>query len=225
MSANAAHSNAADPAVSVSDLSFRYAERTVLHIDDFRVAAGERVAVLGPSGCGKSTFLHLLAGLLRPTSGSITLQGQDLSALSNSAMDRFRGQHLGMVFQRLYLIRALTVRQNVVLARQLARQARDDKAVDALLAQLDLATVAQQRPAALSQGQAQRVAIARALVHRPQILLADEPTSALDGHNAQQSLDLLSRCAEQQGAALIVVTHDERVRGQLDWELELEAAR
>ncbi|MEM1230367.1 MAG: ATP-binding cassette domain-containing protein [Pseudomonadota bacterium] len=209
-------------AVDAQDLSFRYGSEQILQIEHLRVEQGESVAILGPSGCGKTTLLHLLAGLLSPTTGQVTLLGQDLATLSPAALDRFRGARLGMVFQRLFLLRALTVRANVQLAQTLARSAADPTAVEALLEQLDLLGVAGHRPAAISQGQAQRVAIARALIHQPKILLADEPTSALDGPNAQRVLSLLRDAAQRSGAALLVVTHDERVRGQLDREFELE---
>ena len=179
--------------------------------------------VLGPSGCGKTTFLHLLAGLLKPTSGNVEILGDDITRMGGAQLDRFRGQHIGMVFQRLLLMPALTVRQNIELAQRLSRKPRDTTRIDALLDQLGIAELSNQKPRTLSQGQAQRVAIARALVHGPAVVLADEPTSALDDDHALAALELLRESATDAGAALLIVTHDQRVRGRLDRELDMAA--
>ncbi len=181
------------------------------------------MAVIGPSGCGKTTFLHLLAGLLRPAGGTIRLMGQDLSELRGAALDRYRGRHIGLVFQQFHLMRALNVRGNLQLAAKLARCSVSNDDLDALCRRLGLDGLEHHKPSMLSQGQAQRVAIARALVHRPPIIMADEPTSALDDDNARQVIDLLKETAAAADAALLVVTHDQRVRGLLDSELELRA--
>ena len=218
---NAAPASAEHTVVAVEGLKFGYSGSDVVNIDQFQLAAGESVAVIGPSGCGKTTFMHLLAGLLKPDAGSISLLGNEITGMSGAQLDRFRGQHVGMVFQRLLLMRALSVRQNIELAQRLARVPQDGTQVQSLMQQLGLTSVAHHRPAMLSQGQAQRVAIARALVHNPALVLADEPTSALDDDNAVQALDLLKESAAAAGAALILVTHDQRVRGQLDRELEM----
>ena len=195
----------------------------VVGIDKFLLNARESMAVIGPSGCGKTTFLHLLAGLLSPTSGSIGVLGEDITKMTSAQLDRFRGQHIGMVFQRLLLMPALSVRQNIELARQMARKPRDGARVDRLLEQLGLLDFQQHKPRMLSQGQAQRVAIARALVHEPVLVLADEPTSALDDDRANDALALLQTSATAAGASLLVVTHDQRVRGKLDREFEMAA--
>ncbi len=213
--------NTSTAVVEANALTFSYGTREVVNIEHFQLAAGESIAVIGPSGCGKTTFLHMLAGLLKPTSGRIHLLGSDITAMSDTELDHFRGQQVGMVFQRLLLMPALNVRQNVELAQQLARKPRDKARIDALLKQLSLVDFAQHKPRMLSQGQAQRVAIARALVHNPALVLADEPTSALDDEQAVQALTLLKETATSAGAALLVVTHDQRVRGQLDRELEM----
>ena len=180
------------------------------------------MAVIGPSGCGKTTFLHLLAGLIRPGSGAIRILGQDLAELGGAPLDRFRGRNIGLVFQRFHLLPALSVRENVLLAQRLAGGRVDAGRVVALLEQLGLNGLEHHKPSMLSQGQAQRVAIARALVHSPQLIMADEPTSALDDGHAEQALALLQESAQTVGAALLVVTHDQRVRGRLDGEFEME---
>ncbi len=211
-----------DAVLDVEDLRFNYGDKQIVDLSRCTLAAGDSLAVIGPSGCGKTTFMHLLAGLLSPSSGSINVLGRDISSLGQGELDRFRGQHMGMVFQRLFLLPALTVRQNIRLAQQMARQPSDEKRIDQLIRELGLEGLENQKPRTLSQGQAQRVAIARALVHSPALILADEPTSALDDEHAEASLDLLKRSAARVNAGLLVVTHDERVRGQLGGELQME---
>lgn len=208
-------------AIEVRDLHFAYARQTVLRLDRFRLGRSENTAVIGPSGCGKSTFVHLLAGLLSPDAGSVRVLGQDLAALAEAERDRFRGRHIGFVFQRLHLLPALTVRENLALAQRLARRERGRRRIDTLLERLGLAPMAGRKPRALSHGQAQRAAIARALVHEPELVIADEPTSALDDGHARDVLALIREVAAGSGAALLIVTHDHRVRGQLDGEFAL----
>ena len=211
------------PVLAVNGLRFAYDEKVIVNVDDCTLQAGQSMAVIGPSGCGKTTFLHLLAGLLKPTAGGVEILGQELNSLGAAQLDRFRGEHVGMVFQRLLLMPALTVRENVELAQQMARKPKDSERVDSLLEQLGLSEWQHSKPRMISQGQAQRVAIARALVHGPALVLADEPTSALDDDRADAALSLLKDAAEAAGAALLVVTHDQRVRGQLGQEMEMES--
>ena len=210
-------------AIEVRDLRFAYARETVLRLDRFRLGRSANTAVIGPSGCGKSTFVHLLAGLLSPDAGSVRVLGQDLAALAEAERDRFRGRYIGFVFQRLHLLPALSVRENLALARRLARQ-RGPGRIDTLLERLGLAPLAGRKPRALSHGQAQRAAIARALVHEPELVIADEPTSALDDGHAREVVALIREVVADSGAALLIVTHDHRVRGQLDGEFALDRA-
>lgn len=209
-------------ALQIRDLSFAYGGGPALCFPALELAAGESCALIGPSGCGKTTLMHLVAGLLTPTRGTVRVQGQVLSELAGSALDRFRGRHIGIVFQRLHLLSALSVMENLLIAQRCARVPRDAGAALFLLDALGVGAFADRRPDTLSQGQAQRVALARALVHRPALLLADEPTSSLDDANASLALDLLHAQARACGAALLVVTHDARVRGRLDREVHLE---
>ena len=211
------------PAIEVTDLRFAYGNRAVVDIGRCHLARGDSMAVIGPSGCGKTTFLHLLAGLIRSKAGGIQILGQDLSTLRATELDRFRGQNIGLVFQRFHLLPALTVRDNVLLAQRLARAPIERAQVEALFDRLDLAGLEHRKPSTLSQGQAQRSAIARALVHGPELVMADEPTSALDDRSAERALALLKESAQAVGAALVVVTHDQRVRGHLNREFEMDA--
>ena len=173
------------------------------------VAAGQVVAVMGPSGSGKSTLLNLVAGLDRPDAGTVTVAGQRIDKLSETALARFRARHVGIIFQFFNLLDDLTVEDNVLLPAQLAgasrRRAR--ARADELLTRLDIDKQRDQYPARLSGGQRQRVAIARALVNRPALLLADEPTGALDTAAGQEIGDLL-RELNAAGQTLVLVTHD-----------------
>ena len=208
-------------AIDVTDLRFAHGAHTVVDIRRCQLASGQSMAVIGPSGCGKTTFLHLLAGLIRPGSGVIRVLDRDLSRLRGGELDHFRGRHIGLVFQRLHLLPALTIHQNVLLAQRLARVPVDRTRVEALFDRLNLTGLEGHKPSMLSQGQAQRVAIARALVHGPELLMADEPTSALDDQHADEALALLRESARAAGAALLIVTHDQRVRGHLEHEFEM----
>jgi putative ABC transport system ATP-binding protein len=177
--------------------------------------------VIGPSGCGKSTLLHILAGLARPSTGSISVFQKDVFSLKNAEIDRWRGATVGIVLQALHLVQHLTVRANLRLAQYLAHLPQDDKAVDETLAALGVAAKASSRPGELSQGEQQRVAIARAVVNGPKLLLADEPTSSLDDAAAERAIALLLGEAGRRGATLIVATHDARVLRHFDKALDL----
>ena len=173
------------------------------------VAAGEVVAVMGPSGSGKSTLLNLIAGLDRPTAGTVTVAGRRIDSLSESALARFRARHVGIIFQFFNLLDDLTVEDNVLLPAQLAGASRRQARARAgeLLARMGIAEHRNDYPARMSGGQRQRVAIARALVNSPELLLADEPTGALDTATGQE-IGTLLRQLNQGGQTLVLVTHD-----------------
>ncbi len=173
------------------------------------VAAREVVAVMGPSGSGKSTLLNLIAGLDRPTSGTVTVAGRRIDSLSESALARFRARHVGIIFQFFNLLDDLTVEDNVLLPAQLAGASRRTARARAgeLLARMGLEEHRNDYPARLSGGQRQRVAIARALVNSPELLLADEPTGALDTATGQE-IGRLLQWLNDGGQTLVLVTHD-----------------
>ncbi|GAB4055241.1 ABC transporter ATP-binding protein [Catellatospora paridis] len=176
---------------------------------DLTVHAGEAVAVMGPSGSGKSTLLNVIAGLDRPTGGSVEVAGVRVDKLSETALARFRSAHIGIIFQFFHLLDEMTVRDNVLLPARLAgtRPAQARTRADELLERLGIAGKADEYPARLSGGQRQRVAIARALMNRPQLLLADEPTGAVDQEAAAGVRDLLHELSAD-GLTLLLVTHD-----------------
>lgn len=207
------------PLLSLENLVFRWPgqEQPCLDIAEFRVAADEQVFIHGESGSGKSTLLNLVAGVLVPQAGRITALGQSLSSLPAAARDRFRVDHVGIVFQQFNLIPYLSVLDNVLLPcrfsrRRLERAGHAQQAAAALLGHLDLAEDLWRRPATqLSVGQQQRVAAARALIGRPEIVIADEPTSALDAARQAAFLELLRRECAAARAALLFVSHDQRL--------------
>jgi putative ABC transport system ATP-binding protein len=206
----------------LSNLRHTYNGEEVLRIGSWSVGQGEHWLVLGPSGSGKTTLLHILAGILTPTSGQVCVAGQDLQQLRAGDLDRFRGRHIGLVFQRLHLVPSLTLLQNLSIAQYLAGRQQSRKDALDLLHGLGLADKADRRPQELSFGQLQRAAVARAVVNAPLLILADEPTSNLDERNALDALELLLGEAKICQATLVIATHDRRIRTHFQHELSLK---
>jgi len=200
------------PMVSLRDLrkEYRTGSDLVTALDRVTVdlPAGTFTAVMGPSGSGKSTLLHCAAGLDRPTSGEVVLDGVALTRLDETGLTVLRRERVGFVFQAYNLISSLTAGQNIALPARLAGRRVDPAELDAALAQVGLADRARHRPVQLSGGQQQRVAIARALVTTPAVLFADEPTGALDGQTSRQVLALLRGLVDERGQTIVMVTHD-----------------
>ncbi len=192
--------------------------KTVLRDISFDLAAGDYVAVMGESGIGKSTLLNLLAGLDRPDSGQVLLDGEDLGALDDDALTLIRRKRMGFVFQAFHILPYLTVAQNVGLPLALngVRNAKMRSRVAALLKAVKLADRGGSLPRELSGGEMQRVAIARALAHKPRLVFADEPTGNLDPESAKDVLALLRECVKAEGAAGILVTHSSAAAGTAD---------
>jgi putative ABC transport system ATP-binding protein len=207
--------------LEIRDLRQEYGGRPVLSVPVWDVARGEASLVLGPSGSGKSTLLHVIAGLTKPTSGSVRVAGEDVTKLSPAGRDAFRARQVGLVLQTLHLIGVVSVRENLRLAQHLAGYAGDEARIDEVLGGLGIAKLAGARASELSVGEAQRVAIARAIVNRPALLLADEPTSALDDANCAKALALLLEHSAACGATLVVATHDNRIRDRFARRLDL----
>lgn len=207
--------------LSLNKLEFSFNEKPLINIEEFKVRTRERIAIMGPSGCGKSTFIHLVAGLLKPQKGTIKIKNQDITKLEEWKIDRLRGQSIGIVFQRLHLLPSISILDNLLLAQKLARTTVDRESAMELLKRLDLEEWINKFPHHLSQGQAQRAAIARAVIHKPALVIGDEPTSALDDDNAQEAIRLLNELSENVGFALLIVTHDKRVRDSMDSVLSL----
>jgi lipoprotein-releasing system ATP-binding protein len=198
--------------ISTNQLHFSYGKGVSFQFPDISSAHGDTLLITGGSGKGKTTLLHLLGGLLRPQSGEITIAGTNIASLSDKKLDHFRGKNIGLVLQQSYFVAALNVLDNVVLASWLATGKQAADKAKQLLEQLDLKEQMHKLPSQLSIGQQQRVSIARALINEPKLLLADEPTSSLDDDNAFIVADMLTNLSKQYGSALVVVTHDQRLK-------------
>jgi putative ABC transport system ATP-binding protein len=175
------------------------------------VAQGKLIAVMGPSGSGKSTLMHILAGLDRPTSGTVEIDGTEITHLGDNDLTRLRRRHIGFVFQFFNLLPMLTAEENILLPLDLSGKKPDKAFVDDLIGKVGLADRLKHRPSELSGGQQQRVAIARALVSRPTVMFADEPTGNLDSQTSGEILELLADSVEAYGQTSVMVTHDPRV--------------
>jgi ABC-type lipoprotein export system ATPase subunit len=213
--------------LDVKNLKFNYdgavEANSTLSFPDFSLARGQEKLLLGASGTGKTTLLHLIAGMLTPDVGGVMLAGEDFGAMQGAARDRFRGRHIGIVFQQAHFVQSLTVLENLQLPGLLTGETVDLAEAEALLVELGLAHKVHSAVSALSMGEQQRVSIARAVVHKPGLILADEPTSALDDGNAEAVIDLLRRQAAKAGSALLIVTHDNRLKERFDARVELVA--
>lgn len=201
--------------IETKDLAFSYNSEKLIRFSDLSLSKGQHTLILGESGSGKTTLLHLLGGLLTSYRGTINLQGINTGLLSEVARDRFRGEHLGFVFQKNHLIAAANVMQNLMISSYCAGQKFDRDRAIRILSELGMTAYASAKVSQLSYGQAQRVAIARAIINRPCIILADEPTSALDDKNCEHIIRLLLRIADEHEATLVISTHDQRLKSEI----------
>lgn len=195
-----------------TSLKYKYPNGESFDFPDFECKAKEQLLVLGSSGVGKSTLLHLLGGLLSTKKGAIELGGQDMTKLTNKALDQFRGTNIGIIFQKNHFISSLSVLDNLLMSQYFSGGKEDEAKCKILLDRLNIGDKANKPINTLSEGQKQRVAIARALANSPKLILADEPTSALDDDNCKEVISLLEEQAELAGAALVIVTHDARLK-------------
>lgn len=201
--------------INLNSISHQYPKGQTIVFPDWKIEDKEQWLLLGASGSGKSTLLNIISGLLRPTQGLIQFDEVSLYGLSTREMDKFRGKKIGIVFQRPHLIRSLTVLENLEIAASMAGCKFDKLRITSILKDLGLSEKVNNYPDELSQGQLQRVSVARALVNKPTLLIADEPTSSLDDENTVQVLEMLTAQAKNNDAALIIATHDQRVRNHI----------
>ena len=206
--------------ISTKSLNFKYNEEASFSFPDINLDKDENLLIIGSSGIGKTTLLHLLAGLLESNSGSITLYGQDISKLNQHQTDKFRGQNIGIVFQKPHFVNSLTVKENLQLAQYLGNKKDQNRIID-ILSSLDILDKENKKPKKLSQGEKQRASIAMAIVNSPKLILADEPTSSLDDENCDRVIKLLKKQASEFKAQLIVITHDNRLKKHFKKSIKL----
>ena len=206
--------------IKTESLKFSYDGKKYFDFPDINLDSGENLLIIGNSGIGKTTLLHLLAGILKPESGSISISGTDISKFSDTELDKFRGDNIGIVFQKPHFISSLTINENLKLAQYLSpsKISRDAKKI---LESLNIMDKYQQKPNQLSEGEKQRVSIALALINSPSLILADEPTSSLDDFNCNNVIKLLKKQANDHKAQLIVITHDARLKKHFKNNLNL----
>jgi putative ABC transport system ATP-binding protein len=208
------------PVVTASDVSRRFGEGdtavTALRDVSVEIERGKLTAVMGPSGSGKSTLMHILAGLDKPTEGSVTVEGTEITDLGDDALTRLRRDHIGFVFQFFNLLPMLTAKENMLLPMAIAGRDPEPEWLDTVIDETGLRDRLTHRPAELSGGQQQRVAIARALLSRPTVLFADEPTGNLDSNASDEILALLRRSVDTVGQTVVIVTHDPRAAAIAD---------
>jgi len=207
--------------IQTQNITFSYSEKVSFVFPNIQTENGETLLITGGSGKGKTTLLHLLGGLLRPKSGTISIGETEISKLSEKQLDQFRGKNIGLVLQQSHFVEAFSVLENVVLASWLATGKKAEEKAKSLLKQLDLEDQLHKLTSQLSIGQQQRVSIARALINEPKLLLADEPTSSLDDENAFKVADLLSNLSNEYKASLIIVTHDQRLKDRFSNQISL----
>jgi putative ABC transport system ATP-binding protein len=204
--------NSTPPVVTASEVTRRYGQGDAV-VDALRgvsldIAKGQFAAVMGPSGSGKSTLMHIMAGLDRPTSGIVTIDGTDLTGLNDNKLTLLRREHIGFVFQFFNLLPTLTAQENILLPMQIAGEKPDKEWVNGVVDRVGLSNRLKHKPSELSGGQQQRVAIARALISKPTVVFADEPTGNLDSHSSGEILGLLREAVDETGQTIVMVTHD-----------------
>jgi putative ABC transport system ATP-binding protein len=209
-----------EPVVTAQDVSRRYGEGDTA-VDALRgvsleIEAGKLTAVMGPSGSGKSTLMHILAGLDKPTRGTVTIAGQEITAMDDNELTRLRRKHIGFVFQFYNLLPMLTAEENVKLPLTVAGEKAEDGWFGQLMRKVGLTDRLSHRPSELSGGQQQRVAVARSMIHRPTVVFADEPTGNLDSKSSAEILALLKDATDADGQTIVMVTHDPRAAAIAD---------
>ncbi|MBL6680793.1 MAG: ATP-binding cassette domain-containing protein [Flavobacteriaceae bacterium] len=206
--------------VKTASLKFSYYGKKYFNFPDINLNSGENLLIIGNSGIGKTTLLHLLGGILKPESGSINIFGTDISEFSDTDLDKFRGNNIGIVFQKPHFISSLTINENLKLAQYLSPSKISGDAKK-ILESLNIKDKYQQKPNQLSEGEKQRASIALALINSPSLILADEPTSSLDDFNCNNVIKLLKKQAKDHKAQLIVITHDARLKKHFKNNLNL----
>jgi lipoprotein-releasing system ATP-binding protein len=201
-------------------IHFQYEKLPPFNLPDLHLVSGDELLILGKSGSGKTTLLHILGGLLKPQSGEVIIDGTSIYTLPGNKLDKFRGDHIGIIFQKPHILSALTVMENLQIANFFVGKDTQGT-IDNNLLELGISDKKFARLDTLSEGEAQRVSIARALANEPKLILADEPTASLDDDNAENVIRMLKHQAKRLQAALIIVTHDQRVKNHISKQLTI----
>jgi putative ABC transport system ATP-binding protein len=207
--------------IQTSDLQYTFEKGPDLFFPSFQAEENSELLILGNSGTGKTTLLHMLAGLRKPMAGEVVVNGVKLNSLSGASLDRFRGKNIGVVFQTSHFVQSLSVMDNILLAPYFSNNKVSKADAEKMLDRLNILSKKNKKTSTLSVGEQQRVAIARALLNNPSLILADEPTSALDDENAKEVLNLLREQTHALKAALLIVTHDNRLKDEVKQRIEL----
>ncbi|MDG1973697.1 MAG: ATP-binding cassette domain-containing protein [Flavobacteriaceae bacterium] len=206
--------------IKTKKLEFSYDNQEFFKFHDINLKKKENLLIIGKSGVGKTTLLHLLAGLLKSSSGSIELCGKNITSLSSDKLDKFRKNNIGIVFQRPHFVNSLTVKENLQLAQYIANK-KNNFRIESVLKNLNIFDKAHNKTNSLSQGEKQRASIAMAIINSPKLILADEPSSSLDDENCTRVIKLLKKQAREFEAQLIVITHDSRLKKHFEKSIEL----
>ncbi len=213
------------PAISLNNITFRWSKNSphTLDIESWEVNTGQSIFIYGRSGSGKSTLLNIIAGILEPRHGTVTILGQNINQLKQTQKDKFRANHMGVIFQQFNLIPYLSVRENIQLSQIFSTTQNTTKDIKLLINQLGLpASLLSRKANQLSVGQQQRVAVARALFHKPEIIIADEPTSALDTETRDEFINLLLQQTKENKSTILFVSHDKSLSQYFDQTIDLQ---
>ncbi len=207
--------------LKTSEIRHSYKRTQRFTFPEIKCEESSSLMILGKSGVGKTTLLHILGGMFKPLSGDVSINGTSIYTLRGNNLDTFRGQNIGIVFQKPHFVQSLTAEENLMLAQKMAGNSVSTNTVHELLQQLNLDHKAKALSYKMSQGEQQRLSIARAIINKPGLILADEPTSALDDENCKKVVELLEDQSEQLKAALVIVTHDNRLKQYFKNHIEL----
>lgn len=207
--------------LKTDSLAFAYDGSRSFNFPDIHLEQDQNLLIIGESGIGKTTLIHLLVGLLKPKSGTVELFGSDITQFSAAELDKFRGKHIGIVFQRPHFVKALTFKENLELIQYFAKMPKNLDRIKQVAENLGLGEKLNQNPYQFSQGEQQRAAIALAVINHPKLIIADEPTANLDDKNCKRVSELLMKQAENTGAQLVIITHDQRLKSEFTNTLEL----
>lgn len=208
--------------LKTSTLTFSYDSKRVFTYPEITCDRGEQLLIYGNSGSGKSTLLHLLAGFIYPDSGSIYIDGVDITQLRHRSLDKYRGQKIGFIPQKFHFIPTLNARDNILAACYFANKPENKEHLELITDTLEISHALDMLPRQLSFGEQQRVCIARAIINAPAIILADEPTSNLDDRNTENVMRLLDKVYKLDNSALIVVSHDERIKSRIPQKILMQ---